>query len=131
MVATAALQCGSPHVYCLDIAEMPDPIEWARAKSMAESLGGRIDYRRVDITEEEAVNRVIAGIYDECEHTVAGYFGSAGMIHQIPAVDYPADSFRRVIDVNTTGQYHDVVSTGEGNAHGQAHSSLCVPPLGR
>jgi NAD(P)-dependent dehydrogenase (short-subunit alcohol dehydrogenase family) len=104
MIATAALQCQSPHVYCLDIAEMPDPIEWAAAKSTAESMGGRLDYRRVDITEEEAVNKVIADIYNDCEHTVAGYFGSAGMIHQIMALDYPADAFRRVLDVNTTGK---------------------------
>ena len=116
MIAAAAIQSKSPHVYCLDIAESPDAGDWAAAQKLAEARGAILEYRRIDITEEKAVDQVIQDIYASCAYTVAGYFGSAGMIHQIPALEYPADSFRRVIDVNTTGKYHCIATTsGRGS----------------
>ena len=127
MVANAAMQSGSPAVYCLDIADTPDKGEWPAAQDLADKMGSQLEYRKVDITAEGGLNEVIGRIYEDSEHPVCGYFGSAGMIHRISALDYPAESFRRVLDVNTTGTCcGEKWSRQDGRlreeANGQVHS---------
>ena len=103
-MAIAALEASAPIVYCLDIQTAPVQDEWAKAAMVAAKYGSTIEYRRVDVTDEAAVDAVIKELYETSPFPLAGFFGSAGIIHQIPALDYPAESFRRVLDVNTTGE---------------------------
>ncbi len=46
----------------------PNPVEdqWELAEKAAMAHGGKIQYRQLDITDEEAVNRTFKEIYEEC-----------------------------------------------------------------
>lgn len=66
--------------------------------------GGKIQYRQLDITDEEAVNRTFKEIYEECPNEDWGFYGAAGIVQQIPAVEYPVDHFRKLMDIIFTGE---------------------------
>jgi hypothetical protein len=108
-VATALLESHASHVYCVDVLDSPSKEEWAIAEKVAAQGGAKIDYRKLDITDEEAVKRVIKGIYDECQYDVSGFFGAAGIQQMVPALDYPAKDFRRIMEVNVTGKSYSTI----------------------
>lgn len=91
-------------MYCLDILASPDEAEWARAMDTAKQYGGKVEYRQLDITDEEATAKVFGAIYEECEVPVGGVFAAAGIQQMVKAVDYSARDFRRIMDVNVTGE---------------------------
>lgn len=102
-LAIAILEAGASHVFCLDILPSPDEAEWARATQTAKQYGGKVEYRKLDITDEGAVGAMFAAIHDECAVPVSGVFAAAGIQQMLKAVDYPAKDFRRIMDVNVTG----------------------------
>lgn len=103
-IAQSLLEAGSPYVYCVDILSEPSSSDWDTATRVAEENGGQIAYRRLDITDQDAVQQVFGEIYDECPIPIAAFFGAAGIQQMIPSLDYPAADFRRVMDVNVTGE---------------------------
>lgn len=65
--------------------------------------GRKNGYRRLDITDAEAVAKVFEEIYEACPMPIAAFFGAAGIQQTVPALDYGATDFRRIMDVNVTG----------------------------
>lgn len=92
-------------MYCVDILEAPAQEEWATAEKTAKEFGGKIIYRKLDITDEQAVQTVFSDIYEDCPLPIKGFFGAAGIQQMIPALDYPVADFRRIMEVNVTGKY--------------------------
>jgi NADP-dependent 3-hydroxy acid dehydrogenase YdfG len=88
----------------LDILDTPLEAEWQVALRTAKEMGGSISYRQLDITDQAAVQRVIGEIYDECQVEITGFFGAAGIQQMIPALEYPVEQFRKMMDVNVTGE---------------------------
>jgi NAD(P)-dependent dehydrogenase (short-subunit alcohol dehydrogenase family) len=103
-IATSLLEAQCPHVYCLDILESPSASEWITATQTAKKTGGRITYRKLDITDEHAVAKVIGEIFENCDCDIKGFFGAAGIQQMIPALEYPVEQFRKMMDVNVTGE---------------------------
>jgi NAD(P)-dependent dehydrogenase (short-subunit alcohol dehydrogenase family) len=103
-IATSLLEASASYVYCVDILDAPSQEEWATAEKTAEEFGGKILYRQLDITNEQAVQNVFSEIYNECPLPIKGFFGAAGIQQMIPALDYPVADFRRVMEVNVTGK---------------------------
>ncbi|KAK1927577.1 hypothetical protein DB88DRAFT_478472 [Papiliotrema laurentii] len=104
-VAQSLLEAGSPYVYCVDILPEPSVKEWQEAEETAAQYGGQIAYRKLDITDQQAVQTVFGQIYDECPIPIAAFFAAAGIQQMIPSLDYPAADFRRIMDVNVTGTF--------------------------
>jgi NAD(P)-dependent dehydrogenase (short-subunit alcohol dehydrogenase family) len=104
-IAVSLLEAGSPHVHCLDILQTPDATEWAVAQKTASKYGVQLSYYRVDITNETEVDQVFTKIYDDSVHPVAGFFAAAGIQQMIPALEYPIKDFRRLMEVNVTGEH--------------------------
>jgi NAD(P)-dependent dehydrogenase (short-subunit alcohol dehydrogenase family) len=102
--AIALLESHSPHVYCTDILPSPAEEEWKIAQETAQKYGSKVEYRQLDITNEETVDKTFESIYNECETPIGAFFGAAGIQQQIPALDYPAKDFRRIMEVNVTGE---------------------------
>jgi len=102
--AIALLESHSPHVYCTDILPSPAEAEWKIAQETAEKYGSKVEYRQLDITNEEAVDKTFESMYNDCETPIGAFFGAAGIQQQIPALDYPAKDFRRIMEVNVTGE---------------------------
>lgn len=98
------LESHSPHVYCTDILPSPAEEEWKIAQETAEKYGSKVEYRQLDITNEDTVDQTFESIYNDCETPIGAFFGAAGIQQQIPALDYPAKDFRRIMEVNVTGE---------------------------
>lgn len=91
-------------MFCLDILPEPDQVEWKRALQTAEKYGGKIEYRKLDITDEDAVDKVFGEVYEICEVPIQGFFGAAGIQQMVKAEEYGAKDFRRIMEVNVTGE---------------------------
>lgn len=116
-LAAAVLEAGG-HVACLDILDSPAADEWAAlqrtakqgATTQAPALEGglRLSYHRVDITDEEALARVLDEVAAEGAAAGAPFYGAvacAGIQQKVPAVEYPKTDFERIMHVNVTGTF--------------------------
>jgi len=108
-VAQSLIEAGSPFVYCVDILPSPAEAEWELVTKVAEEKGAAIEYRRLDITDAVAVGEVFEALYEACPVPIAGFFGAAGIQQMVPALDYAAADFRRVMDVNVTGMWRPAI----------------------
>lgn len=76
-LASALLEAGS-HVYCVDISPEPSPKEWAALVVKADELKLVVKYRKLDITDAEAVGECFKGIAAEAPEPVRVLLGAAG-----------------------------------------------------
>jgi NAD(P)-dependent dehydrogenase (short-subunit alcohol dehydrogenase family) len=82
----------------------PNAEEWAKAKQTAKKFGGQISYTQLDITNVDMVNSTFEKIYEESDYEVSGLLAAAGIQQMIPSLEYPAQDFRRIMDVNVAGE---------------------------
>lgn len=64
-----------------------------------------MSYHQVDVTDAEALSRVIDLAVSQGRFPLQGLVACAGITQEIPATDYPVADFRRVLDVNITGTF--------------------------
>ena len=75
-----------------------------RARGALDPLDpARSAFAALDVTDEEAVERWVAGLADSGR--LAGAVAAAGIAADVPALDTPADLFRRILEVNLTGSF--------------------------
>ncbi|KAJ9149328.1 NADP-dependent mannitol dehydrogenase [Pleurostoma richardsiae] len=106
-LAHAVVESGG-HVACLDILPEPAASEWASLLTAAKAAGVTASYQRCDVTAEADVEAVLQTIADDGAAKgaeLAGVVACAGIQQKVPAVDYPAADFERVLRVNTTGVF--------------------------
>jgi len=106
-LAVAVLESGADAV-CLDILPEPSAAEWEVITKLQKSTGVRATYHRCDITNEEAVEKVVADCGEEARQRgkpVKGMISCAGIQQMVDAIDYPMDGFRRIMEVNVTGSF--------------------------
>jgi NAD(P)-dependent dehydrogenase (short-subunit alcohol dehydrogenase family) len=106
-LAVAVLESGADAV-CLDILPEPSAEEWEVITKLQKSTGVRATYHRCDITNEEAVEKVVADCGEEARQRgkpVKGMISCAGIQQMVDAIDYPMDGFRRILEVNVTGSF--------------------------
>jgi hypothetical protein len=106
-IATSLLEASCPYVCCLDILPTPNQSEWEQATATAKKYSGTIEYRQLDITDETAASALFSKIYEQCPEGVElkCLFAAAGIQQMIPALEYPIKEFRRIMEVNITGEY--------------------------
>ena len=91
-----------PPVYALDLHETPAadfPTIQERAKN---ELGTALHYRRVDVREVEALNKIIEAIGTE-HGRLDGLIAAAGINYEAPAIDYSKEEANRMLEINVTG----------------------------
>ncbi|KAH8679523.1 short chain dehydrogenase [Tricladium varicosporioides] len=106
-LAAAVLEAGG-HAACLDILEEPSQVEWAALQKTAKLSGLAVSYHRCDITNEEELSRIMDEIASEALRLQAPFYGAiacAGIQQKVPATDYPAADFDRILRVNVTGTF--------------------------
>ncbi|KAK4033254.1 hypothetical protein C8A01DRAFT_50127 [Parachaetomium inaequale] len=106
-LAGAVLEAGG-HVACLDILPSPAADEWAALQKLSSASNLGLSYRRVDVTDEDA----LAGVFDSIDAEAAaqgaplyGCVACAGIQQKVPALEYPAADFERIQRVNVTGAF--------------------------
>ncbi|KAH8194015.1 hypothetical protein TruAng_011818 [Truncatella angustata] len=106
-LAAAVLEAGG-NVACLDILTDPAADEWSTIQKTSRQSNLKLSYRRVDITDEEKLSKVLDEVEVEAEAVGAQFYGTiacAGIQQRIPAVDYPKTDFDRILSVNVTGTF--------------------------
>ena len=106
-LAAAVLEAGG-HVACIDILSAPSELEWASLQTIAKSSNLTVTYHRCDIILEDEVSATLDLIAETASKIGAPLMGTiacAGIQQKIPAVEYPVDGFRRMMDVNVTGTF--------------------------
>ncbi|GAA6037158.1 hypothetical protein JCM8097_008764 [Rhodosporidiobolus ruineniae] len=94
-------------VACLDI--LPEPSnaegEWDEIKRIASKAGASAAYFPADITNEDLMMETFQKIEKLSTGVVRGVIACAGIQQMVPAVEYPLDGFKRILDVNVTGAF--------------------------
>ncbi|KAJ5741467.1 short-chain dehydrogenase [Penicillium manginii] len=65
----------------------------------------QLTYFQLDVTDENAVSKTFAGFIHALRYPVKGLVACAGLSLNGPATEFPASSFRRVLDTNVTGTF--------------------------
>jgi len=106
-LAAAVLESGG-HAACIDILPLPSEPEWSSLQKLALSSSLCLAYHTCDITHEHSISATLDKIAEagkERGAKLAGVIACAGIQQKIPAVDYPVEGFRRIMDVNVTGTF--------------------------
>ncbi|KAJ7895245.1 hypothetical protein B0H14DRAFT_3081264 [Mycena olivaceomarginata] len=90
-MALALAEAGAV-VYCLDIPPNPD----------ADWLKGRLEYISGDVTDQKTMWGVVESIVDR-EGRIDICIANAGILHGAECLEYPAEDFKRVLDINVSG----------------------------
>lgn len=106
-LAAAVVEAGG-HVACLDILPEPAALEWEHLRVSAKTRGVTVTYSKCDVTAETEVEMALRVVADNAAAQgteFSGVIACAGIQQKVPAVDYPAADFERVLRVNTTGVF--------------------------
>ena len=106
-LAAAVVEAGG-HAACIDILPEPSPSEWGGLQKLAKFSKIKVTYYKCDITSENDISKILDDIAHAGKGAGAPLYGTiacAGIQQKVPAVDYPVDGFRRIMDVNVTGTF--------------------------
>ncbi|KAK5046879.1 hypothetical protein LTR84_007233 [Exophiala bonariae] len=107
ILARAIAEAGG-HVACLDILPQPAEAEWRHLESMAKASQLSVSYHCCDITNDEELQEVFSSISEEAQARNAplqGTVACAGIQQKLPALEYPARDFEKILGVNVTGAF--------------------------
>ena len=76
----------------------------AEAASTLASAGRRVRFEALDVTDEEAVTRIVDTLDDEFG-PIAGLVNSAGIAQDVPFFETTVAQFRKIYDVNVVGTF--------------------------
>lgn len=76
-----------------------------RIQLKAQQYGGKSWYYRVDVTSENDVQSTISTAVANARYPLQGMIACHGISDERPALDYPMEMFRKVIDTNLNGSF--------------------------
>lgn len=112
-LAHAVVEAGG-HAACMDILPEPSETEWQALQKLAKQVGTSATYRKCDVTSEAEVTQVLDEISQESDGHGAplnGMIACAGIQQRVPALDYEASDFERMLRVNVVGAFISVKRT--------------------
>lgn len=71
----------------------------------AAETGGQLIYRSCDVTNADDVNELFAAFIPTLKSPIRGLVACVGVSDTGPAIDYPADKFLRIVEINIMGTY--------------------------
>ncbi|WFD39858.1 uncharacterized protein MJAP1_002839 [Malassezia japonica] len=103
-MALAYVEAGA-HVYVIDLPDEPCN-DFIQVAEHCKLMDRQIEYISADVTNPDEMNEAMPFIL---EHSGTGSLdvcvACAGIMQTYPALDYPIDQFRKVLEVNTTGVF--------------------------
>ncbi|KAF8879066.1 hypothetical protein BD779DRAFT_1474527 [Infundibulicybe gibba] len=114
-MALALAEAGAV-AYCLDLPSAPKP-DWLTVQAYAEKLPlvdgarGRLEYASGDVTNQEVMWQVVRDIVKK-EGRIDVCVANAGILQGEECLDYPADKFKQLIDVNVNGVLYTAQAAG-------------------
>ncbi|PYI06057.1 short-chain dehydrogenase, partial [Aspergillus sclerotiicarbonarius CBS 121057] len=92
-------------VVCLDLAASPNASNWGEVEAAAKNYNRQLSYYSLDVTDEDAVHATFAKFIPTLRYPLKGLVACAGLSRNGPSTEFPASSFRRVLDINVTGTF--------------------------
>ncbi|KAF7342342.1 D-arabinitol 2-dehydrogenase [Mycena venus] len=106
-MALALAEAGAV-VYCLDLPTQPDS-DWLKVQDYVaklpvseQNLKGRLEYIAGDVTDQKAMWAAAESIAAR-EGKINICMANAGILHGCDCLEYSAEDFRKVLDVNASG----------------------------
>ncbi|KAG6896721.1 hypothetical protein C0992_006488 [Termitomyces sp. T32_za158] len=106
-IALALAEAGAV-VYCLDLPSKPDE-GWLKVQAYAEQLPllsgnyrGRLEYVSGDVTNQAGIWKIAEEIATK-EGRLDVCVANAGILRSAECLEYPADEFRKLMDINVNG----------------------------
>jgi len=120
-MALTLLEAGARAVYCVDLPAQPGK-EWVAVAEYVKRMvmgsgddgrvGGRLEYVSADVRDQKAMWRIGEGIGDR-EGRVDVCVAAAGILKaHTDCLEYPAEEFEEVMDVNTNGVLYTAQAAG-------------------
>ncbi|KAE8150910.1 hypothetical protein BDV25DRAFT_129169 [Aspergillus avenaceus] len=107
VLAAAVIEAGAD-VACLDLLPAPSDEEWATVQKLAAARGLQATYTQCDITDEAATEQALKQIAAEGlrrNMPLRGAVTCAGIQQMVPALDYPVEGYRKMMEVNVIGTF--------------------------
>ncbi|EJD05909.1 NAD-binding protein [Fomitiporia mediterranea MF3/22] len=100
-------------VYCLDLPTQPGE-EWIATRDYVKKMnikGAKLEYASVDVTDQKAVWDAVAKIGDK-EKRMDACVAAAGIFQEFDCLEYPAEEFQKVMNVNVNGVLYTAQAVG-------------------
>lgn len=100
-LASAVVEAGGD-VVCLDLLPNPSENEWNALQKLATARGLQATYVKCDITNEENTKKILEKVAVEGAQRnmpMRGLITCAGIQQMVPALEYPIDGFRKMMEV--------------------------------
>lgn len=98
------LQYGAD-IVSMDLSPSASKEIWDPISGFANETGRRATYISCDVTNEESVEYAFSEATKASRFPLKGLVTCAGISGRRPAIDYPLDEFRRIVDINVTGTF--------------------------
>lgn len=103
-MALAFVEAGA-NVYVIDVASEPSE-EFRIVADHCHRLDRQIEYISADVTNEKEMNEAMNLIRQHTDtNSLDVCVANAGIMQTYPALEYPIDKFRRMLEVNTIGAF--------------------------
>ncbi|OAG12443.1 NAD(P)-binding protein [Paraphaeosphaeria sporulosa] len=112
-------------VHCLDRLEQPDPAFGESAERLKREVGGELIYHRVDVTDNDALETVIADIGAERQR-LDGLIAAAAIQQVTPALDYASADIAKMLSVNYTGVFLSARACARQMHKYKIQGSICL-----
>ena len=112
-LAFAVVEAGG-HAALLDLLPAPSGPEYSQLAKLAKQSSLTVSYRKCDVTSEADVTQVLDEIEEEGSKVGAplgGIVACAGIQQRVPALEYEASDFERILRVNVVGAFISVKRT--------------------
>ena len=128
-MALAFVEAGA-HCYVIDLAPEPRE-EFAIVADHCQKLDRQIEYISANVTDEKEMNEAMRLIRSHTDtNSLDVCVANAGIMQTYPAIDYPIDKFRKMLDVNTIGAFITAQAAArvmrEGNGDGELQGSIIL-----
>ena len=104
LALAGAVYQGGAKVHCLDRLPQPHEDFHAVQRETDSALGGTLNYHQVDVTDTKALQGLISDIAGQHER-MDGLIAAAGVQRQCPALEYPVEQIREMMEVNYVAVY--------------------------
>ncbi|CCV00525.1 unnamed protein product [Malassezia sympodialis ATCC 42132] len=103
-MALAFVEAGA-HVFVIDRSDVPSE-EFQKVAKHCQLLDRQIEFITADVTSADEMNEAMQYISNvSTTKTIDVVVANAGIMQTYPALDYPVDEFRKMLEVNTLGVF--------------------------
>ena len=77
----------------------------AQLEAAAKKHGGTLIYQRLDVTNSQAIPEAFASLVPGLRYPIRGLVACAGVSDNDPAHEFSVERFRRLMEINVTGNF--------------------------